>query len=57
MKALPLQQLREGDWLYEIKYDGCRAPASKDCKDVTSEFVIMPSPSKVEKWHKQKLKN
>ena len=33
MKALPVQELLEGDWLYEIKHDGYRALAFKDGKD------------------------
>jgi len=34
MNALPVQKLPEGDWLYEIKFDGYRALAFKDGKDV-----------------------
>src|SRR6516225_5043050 len=34
MKALPVQQLPAGDWLHEIKFDGYRALAFKDGKDV-----------------------
>ena len=34
MKALPVEKLPEGDWLYEIKFDGYRALAFKDRKDV-----------------------
>ena len=34
MKALPVEELPEGDWLYEIKFDGYRALAFKDGKDV-----------------------
>jgi bifunctional non-homologous end joining protein LigD len=34
MKALPVEKLPEGDWLYEIKHDGYRALAFKDGKDV-----------------------
>src|ERR1700751_3492062 len=34
MKALAVEQLPEGDWLYEIKHDGYRALAFKDGKDV-----------------------
>jgi bifunctional non-homologous end joining protein LigD len=34
MKALPVEKLPEGDWLYEIKVDGYRALAFKDGKDV-----------------------
>jgi bifunctional non-homologous end joining protein LigD len=34
MKALPVQELPKGDWLYEIKHDGYRALAFKDGKDV-----------------------
>src|SRR5215467_13613504 len=34
MKALPVEELPEGDWLYEIKHDGYRALAFKDGKDV-----------------------
>jgi bifunctional non-homologous end joining protein LigD len=34
MKALPVNKLPEGDWLYEIKHDGYRALAFKDGKEV-----------------------
>ena len=34
MKAFPVEKLPEGDWLYEIKFDGYRALAFKDGKDV-----------------------
>ena len=34
MKALSVQQLPAGDWLYEIKFDGYRALVFKDGKDV-----------------------
>jgi bifunctional non-homologous end joining protein LigD len=34
MKALPVEELPEGDWLYEIKFDGYRALAFKDRTDV-----------------------
>jgi bifunctional non-homologous end joining protein LigD len=34
MKALPVEKLPEGDWLYEVKHDGYRALAFKDGKDV-----------------------
>src|SRR6516165_3056987 len=34
MQALPVEKLPEGDWLYEIKFDGYRALAFKDGKDV-----------------------
>ena len=34
MKALPVEKLPEGDWLYESKHDGYRALAFKDGKDV-----------------------
>jgi bifunctional non-homologous end joining protein LigD len=34
MKALPVENLPEGDWLYEIKFDGYRALALKEGKDV-----------------------
>ena len=34
MKALPVEQLPDGDWLYEVKHDGYRALAFKDGKDV-----------------------
>jgi ATP-dependent DNA ligase len=34
MKALPVQGLPEGDWLYEVKHDGYRALVFKDGKDV-----------------------
>jgi bifunctional non-homologous end joining protein LigD len=34
MKALPVDKLPEGDWLYEIKFDGYRALAFKAGKEV-----------------------
>jgi bifunctional non-homologous end joining protein LigD len=34
MKALPVEKLPEGDYIYEIKLDGYRAIAFKDSKDV-----------------------
>jgi bifunctional non-homologous end joining protein LigD len=34
MKALPVDKLPGGDWLFEIKHDGYRALAFKDGKDV-----------------------
>src|SRR5262245_39198493 len=34
MKALPVEKLPEGDWLYEVKLGGYRALAFKDDKDV-----------------------
>jgi bifunctional non-homologous end joining protein LigD len=34
MKALPVDKLPEGDWIYEIKFDGYRALVFKDGKDV-----------------------
>jgi bifunctional non-homologous end joining protein LigD len=34
MKALAVQELPEGDWLYEVKLDGYRALAFKDGKEV-----------------------
>ena len=34
MKALPVEKLPEGDWVYEIKFDGYRALALKEGKDV-----------------------
>jgi bifunctional non-homologous end joining protein LigD len=34
MKALPVEKLPEGGWLHEIKFDGYRALAFKDGKDV-----------------------
>src|SRR5215471_16552461 len=34
MKALSIEKLPEGDWLYEIKHDGYRVLAFKDGKDV-----------------------
>jgi hypothetical protein len=34
MKALPVEKLPEGDWLYEIKFDGYRALAFKNGKEV-----------------------
>src|SRR5215472_199051 len=34
MKALPVEKLPEGDWLYEIKHDGYRALAFKNGEDV-----------------------
>jgi bifunctional non-homologous end joining protein LigD len=33
MKALAVENLPEGDWLYEVKHDGYRALAFKDGKD------------------------
>jgi bifunctional non-homologous end joining protein LigD len=32
MQALAVEQLPEGDWLYEVKLDGYRAPAFKEGK-------------------------
>jgi bifunctional non-homologous end joining protein LigD len=34
MKALPVKELPEGDWLYEIKFDGYRVLVFKDGKEV-----------------------
>jgi ATP-dependent DNA ligase len=34
IKALPVEKLSEADWLYEIKFDGHRALAFKDGKNV-----------------------
>jgi bifunctional non-homologous end joining protein LigD len=34
MQALPVAKLPEGDWLYEVKFDGYRALTFKDGKDV-----------------------
>src|SRR5215471_12361100 len=34
MKALSIEKLPEGDWLYEIKHNGYRALAFKDGKNV-----------------------
>jgi bifunctional non-homologous end joining protein LigD len=34
MKALPVEKLPEGDWVYEIKFDGYRALAFKNGKNV-----------------------
>ena len=34
MQALLVEKLPEGDWLYEVKFDGYRALAFKDGKDV-----------------------
>src|SRR6516225_10076564 len=34
MKALPVEKLPERDWIYEIKFDGYRALAFKEGKDV-----------------------
>src|SRR5262252_1203472 len=34
MKALPVEDLPEGDWVYEIKHDGYSALAFKDGKNV-----------------------
>jgi bifunctional non-homologous end joining protein LigD len=31
-KALPVEKLPKGDWLYEIKFDGYRALGFKDGK-------------------------
>jgi len=47
MKALPVERLPEGEWLYEIKFDGCRAMAFKDGKDVlpaSRRVAARPSP-------------
>jgi ATP-dependent DNA ligase len=33
MKALPVDKLLEGDWLYEIKFDGYRALVFKEGKE------------------------
>jgi ATP-dependent DNA ligase len=33
MQALLVEKLPEGDWLYEIKFDGHRALAFKEGKD------------------------
>jgi ATP-dependent DNA ligase len=40
MKAFPVQKLPEGDWLYEIKFDGYRALAFKDGKNVRWSHAI-----------------
>jgi bifunctional non-homologous end joining protein LigD len=40
MKALPVEKLPEGDWFYEIKFDGYRALAFKDGKIVRLEEVV-----------------
>jgi hypothetical protein len=48
MKALPVQKLPEGDWLYEVKLDGYRALAFKDGKHVRLVFAQskgLPLPS------------
>jgi bifunctional non-homologous end joining protein LigD len=34
MQALPVAKLPDGDWLYEVKFDGYRALAFKDSKNV-----------------------
>jgi ATP-dependent DNA ligase len=34
VKALPVEELPEGDWLYEIKHDGYRALGFKDGREV-----------------------
>ena len=34
MKAPPVEKLPEGDWVYEIKFEGYRVLAFKDGKDV-----------------------
>ena len=34
MKALPVEKLPKGDWLYEIKFDGYRALTFKEGKEV-----------------------
>jgi bifunctional non-homologous end joining protein LigD len=33
IKSLPIENLPEGDWLYEIKFDGYRALTFKDGKE------------------------
>jgi bifunctional non-homologous end joining protein LigD len=33
MKALPVDKLPGGDWIYEIRFDGYRALVFKDGKD------------------------
>jgi len=46
MKALSVEKLPEGDWIYEIKHDGYRALAFKDGKDVrliSLEETVWPS--------------
>jgi hypothetical protein len=50
MKALPVEKLPEGDWLYEIKFDGYRALAFKDGKDV--RLVILAPPFAFLRWFK-----
>jgi bifunctional non-homologous end joining protein LigD len=34
MKSLSIENLPEGDWLYEIKFDGYRALTFKDGKEL-----------------------
>jgi bifunctional non-homologous end joining protein LigD len=34
VKARPVRRLPEGDWLYEVKFDGYQALAFKNGKDV-----------------------
>jgi bifunctional non-homologous end joining protein LigD len=49
MQALPVEKLPEGDWLYEIKFDGYRALAFKEGKDVrlisrNNKPLVYPQP-------------
>jgi ATP-dependent DNA ligase len=46
MNALPVEALPEGDWLYEVKFDGYRALAFKDGKDVSMVSRVFFSPSR-----------
>ena len=41
MKALPLEKLPEGDWLYEIKHDGYRALVFDALKLLPAEYFIL----------------
>jgi ATP-dependent DNA ligase len=43
MNALPVQKLPEGDWLYEVKFDGYRALASKSKEFTQLKGLQLPS--------------
>jgi len=43
MRALPVEKLPEGDWLYEIKFDGYRELAFK-----AENFLLAPEFTKAD---------